>query len=44
MGIYPQAFFKKMDASAAGYLNYLQTKNIASVSSDFVPIKQEEAK
>ncbi|MEW6335184.1 MAG: hypothetical protein AB1558_13030, partial [Thermodesulfobacteriota bacterium] len=29
MGLYPGAFLRKMDASAAGYLNYIQAKTAA---------------
>ncbi len=31
MGLYPNPFFKKMDATASSYLNYMQTKNISYV-------------
>jgi NADH-quinone oxidoreductase subunit M len=31
MGLYPNPFFKKMDATASSYLNYMQTKNISYI-------------
>ena len=40
MGLYPQPFFKKMDATASGYLNYMQTKQVSYAPDGIVSIKQ----
>ncbi|MBN2437873.1 MAG: NADH-quinone oxidoreductase subunit M [Deltaproteobacteria bacterium] len=37
MGLYPGPFLKKMDASAADYLHYMQAKTSACVSAGDVP-------
>jgi NADH-quinone oxidoreductase subunit M len=39
MGLYSQAFFKKMDTSAAGYLQYMQAKQVNNRPSFSVPIR-----
>jgi len=39
MGLYSQAFFKKMDKSVAGYLQYMQTKNVSYNPEGSVPIR-----
>ena len=45
MGLYPGAFLRKMDASAAGYLNFLQAKTAVYTSAaGNVPIRQAAAK
>jgi NADH-quinone oxidoreductase subunit M len=43
MGLYPGAFLRKMDASAAGYLNYIQAKTAAYTAVEQVPIRQAKA-
>jgi NADH-quinone oxidoreductase subunit M len=44
MGLYPGAFLRKMDASAAGYLNFLQAKTAVYTAAATGPIRQAEAK
>lgn len=44
MGLYPRAFLKKIDATAAGYLNDVQVKTAVYASAGNVPVKQSEAK
>jgi NADH-quinone oxidoreductase subunit M len=44
MGLYPRAFLKKIDATAAGYLNDVQVKTAVYTSAGNVPVKQSEAK
>jgi len=39
MGLYSQAFFKKMDKSVAGYLQYMQTKNVSYNPAGSVSIR-----
>ncbi len=44
MGLYPKPFFKKMDASATAYLQYVQSKNVSSAPSQVVPVRQAGVK
>ena len=44
MGLYPGAFLRKMDSSAAGYLNFLQTRTAVYTVAGNVPIRQAVAK
>jgi len=37
MGLYPHAFLKKIDASAAGYLNYVQAKTVVYMAAGTHP-------
>ena len=43
MGLYPQAFFKKMNASAAGYLSFLQVKTASYAPEGNLVLKQVKA-
>jgi NADH-quinone oxidoreductase subunit M len=44
MGLYPGAFLRKMDASAAGYLKFLQAKTAVYTVAATGPIRQAAAK
>jgi NADH-quinone oxidoreductase subunit M len=44
MGLYPGAFLRKMDASTAGYLKFLQARTAVYTAAANGPIRQAEAK
>jgi len=44
MGLYPGAFLRKMDASATGYLKFLQARTAVYTAAATGPIRQAEAK
>jgi NADH-quinone oxidoreductase subunit M len=44
MGLYPGAFLRKMDASTAGYLKFLQARTAVYTVAANGPIRQAEAK
>lgn len=44
MGLYPGAFLKKMDASAAGYLHFIQAKTAAYTAVENASLRQAKAR